>query len=93
MNKEKVVGVITIISAIVTLVSELFYFILPFILSHSFQLTSGKSGSIGIIRGADGPTAIYVAHQPSLHMFTIIAAMITAAGTAYLFIKRRKQNN
>jgi len=92
MNKERVVGIITIISAIVTLVSELFYFILPFILSHSFQLTSGKPGSIGIIGGVDGPTAIYVAHQPSLHLFTIIAAMITIAGIAYLFIKR-KQNN
>lgn len=91
MNKEKVVGIITIISAVVTLVSELFYFILPLLLSHSFQPTSGKQNSIGIIGGADGPTAIYIAHQPSLHMVTIIAAMITVAGIAYLLIKR-KQN-
>lgn len=92
MNKEKVVGIITIISAIAALISEIFYFILPILLSHSFQPTSDKPNSIGIIGGADGPTTIYIAHQPSLHLFTIIAAMITVAGIAYLFIKR-KQNN
>mgnify|MGYP000901805421 CR=1 FL=1 len=85
MNKEKVVGVITIISAIVTLVSELFYFILPFILSHSFQLTSGKSGSIGIIGGADGPTAIYVANKSSVYIFIAIFALLSITGVLYLF--------
>lgn len=89
---EKVVVIITVISTITILINEMFNFILPMLLSHIFQPDSSESGSLGIIGGADGPTAIFISHQPPLHLVTIIAAMITIAGISYQFIEKKRNN-
>lgn len=95
MKKERItkaVGILTIISAVITLISGIFNFLLPMYLLHKFQIDANGASSIGIIGGADGPTAIYVAGQSSSYSITVIFVLITIAGIAYrIFIIKPKK--
>ncbi len=44
----------------------------PF-LSNGFSMTPAESGSVGIIGGADGPTAIFVTTRLAPHLLSAIA--------------------
>lgn len=71
MGKEKLtmtVNILTIISAVITLISAAYSFLIPMFLWYKLQLNTSKASSIGIIGGADGPTAIYLTNQP---LFTL----------------------
>lgn len=92
MKKEKltkVVTILTIITATITLISVVFSFLIPMYLSYKFHIDTSKAGSIGIIGGADGPTAIYVTSQSSLHLGTVIFALLTVFGIIYLIVAKK----
>ncbi len=94
MGKEKLtmtVNILTIISAVITLISAAYSFLIPMFLWYKLQLNTSKASSIGIIGGADGPTAIYLTNQPHSHLITIIFALLTIGGIAYLICS--KKNN
>jgi Na+-transporting methylmalonyl-CoA/oxaloacetate decarboxylase beta subunit len=82
---KKVIVVLTIICVFITFISISLEFLLPLYLSHKFNIDRKDAASIGIIGGADGPTAIYLAGT-SKHMITIIFAVLAVLGVIYLLI-------
>lgn len=49
------------------------------------------SSSIGVIGGADGPTAIFVTTSDDFWIYVGVAAVIVAVVATVLIIKRRKK--
>jgi Na+-transporting methylmalonyl-CoA/oxaloacetate decarboxylase beta subunit len=76
----RVVTILTVITALITVVSAAYEFLLPTFISKTLHPGLGKTVSIGIIGGADGPTAIYLTGQPPFRMITAVFALLTAAG-------------
>ncbi|MDK2801606.1 MAG: hypothetical protein PWQ70_3225 [Clostridiales bacterium] len=96
MKKEKstkMITIFTVICALVAFISLFFSSLLPLYLSYKFKIDIRNAGSIGIIGGADGPTAIYVSGQSSSHLFTAIFALLTILGFIYLVVIKYKKNH
>ena len=52
-------------------------------------LTHGKASTIGVIGGADGPTAIFVTHSaPEWYQIVIPAAMVAVGIWGYLRLRK-----
>ncbi len=95
MKKAKILKMIkicTIICAAITVVASFGDFILVHILNlmHNSEVISGTAGSsIGIIGGADGPTAIYITSGSASPPYAIIFGILTILGIGLqLFIKK-----
>lgn len=56
----KVFNMVTIVTTTITFIFVAVSFLLPKYLSYKYHIDSSKVGSIGVIGGADGPTAIFV---------------------------------
>ncbi|MEN2776854.1 sodium ion-translocating decarboxylase subunit beta [Acetivibrio clariflavus] len=96
MKKEKstkMITIFTVICALVAFISLFFNSLLPLYLSYKFKIDTRDAGSIGIIGGADGPTAIYVSGQSSSHLFSAIFALLTILGFIYLVVIKYKKNH
>ena len=94
MKKErlrKVVTVLTIIAIMITLISVGFHFLLPKYLSCKYNIQAGNADSIGIIGGADGPTAIFVASgtSSSTYILTAIFALLSIGGILYVLFANK----
>lgn len=91
-KSKKVISILTVICALITLVCIFSDSLLKLYLSFRFKRNLMNAGSVGIIGGADGPTAVFVAGKLSLHWFTAIFALLTVLGIAYLIVtgKRRR---
>jgi len=88
--KYKVVFIATVICGLATMINIAYIFSLPLLLSFLFQKDLRGANTIGIIGGADGPTSIYVASSYNSHLITVILALITILGIAYLIMAKRK---
>ncbi|WHH58150.1 sodium ion-translocating decarboxylase subunit beta [Petroclostridium sp. X23] len=77
---SKIITVLTIASAIITVISAAFDFLLPIYLKYKFVMDKNTAGSIGIIGGADGPTAIFITTKSSSYLITIIFGLLTVSG-------------
>jgi len=95
LKKEKLiklVGVFTIITTIITVISAAFNFLIPMYLAYKLHTDTNKVASIGVIGGADGPTAIYVTNQSYANMIVVIFALLSITGIAYqIFAKKAKK--
>ena len=95
MKKEKslivrVVTVFTIICALVTFISAFSSSLLSLYLSYRFNINTRDASSIGIIGGADGPTAIFISGKSSFQLFT---ALLTILGGIYLVVIKYKNKH
>ena len=79
----RAVAILTVITAVITIVSAAYEFLLPMFLSFALHFDAREASSIGIIGGADGPTAIYITGHPPMRIITIVFASLTAAGVLY----------
>ncbi len=79
MKSTRIVMIFTIISTVITLVS----------VGFTLLMRRPEASSIGIIGGADGPTAVYVTSRLSPHVFTGIAGLISIVGMIYLFFNKK----
>ncbi|MBU5313842.1 sodium ion-translocating decarboxylase subunit beta [Tissierella carlieri] len=86
---RKVVTIFTVIAMAMTIISISFNSLLTMYLSYKLNNEVGKVSSIGIIGGADGPTAIYLTSQPHPYLFTVIFLLLSIAGALYLFFIRK----
>lgn len=96
MNKKrikKVVITLTVICVVTTIINIVYNFLLPMYLFYKMHTDLRDANSIGIIGGADGPTAIFVANSSSSNLFGIIIALPTIVGIAYLILSKRKEDN
>lgn len=91
LKNKKIITVLTIISAIIALVSASFSFILRMYLSYRFNIDSNSAASIGIIGGSDGPTSIFVTGTSSSSYITIIFGLLSMVGFVYLISMRKFQ--
>ncbi len=83
--------IITAICAGVLQLAIAFKAALPLILLR-LGASAPDASAVGIIGSADGPTSIFVssAGAISYSAFTVIMALLAAAGTAYLIFNGRK---
>jgi Na+-transporting methylmalonyl-CoA/oxaloacetate decarboxylase beta subunit len=85
----KVVTIVTLITTLITFISVVISFLIPRYLSYKYHTDSSKVDSIGIIGGADGPTAIFVTNQVYPHLITFIFALISMIGIVYLILAKK----
>jgi len=91
MKKEKstkMITIFTVICALVAFISLFSSYLLSLYLSHKFNIDTRDAGSIGIIGGADGPTAIYLSGQISSHWFTVVFTTLAILGIIYLIFAK-----
>ena len=95
-EKKKELGGVLLLAAsavmIVLSAAALFNdWIVSRILTAVFNFGSAESSSIGIIGGADGPTAIFVASSPSDSWLICIPTIIVVAVTIWHFVRKRNK--
>ena len=90
----RVVTILTLITAIITIISAAYEYMLPVFLSFVLHYDAREASSIGIIGGADGPTAIFLTGRPPVRVITAVFALITAAGIIcrHLLLKGENHN-
>ena len=91
MKKEKImkaIAILTILCGLLTFISLFTSYLLSLYLSHKFNIDTRDAGSIGIIGGADGPTAIYLSGQISSHWFTVVFTTLAILGIIYLIFAK-----
>ncbi len=82
---KKIVLSLTVITSIITVMNV-------FLPRLFFNILLGKkeASSIGIIGGADGPTAIFLAGKTSFNFMAYIVAFIAIGGIIYLIMTRKE---
>ncbi|HAA25909.1 MAG TPA: hypothetical protein DCE11_07320 [Ruminiclostridium sp.] len=89
-----IITTLTVICALAALVSAFSGPLLSLYLSYKFNVNTKDASSIGIIGGADGPTAVFVSGHVNSHWFTVVFAMLTILGIVYLLkTKHSKDRN
>lgn len=87
-----VVAVFTVICGIISLVSAFFKPLLTLYLANKSNIDIKNAASVGIIGGADGPTAIFISDQGKSSWFTVVFALLTILGAVYLFFEKYKKH-
>lgn len=90
-KSKKVIALLTIITSLITFISLSYNCFLQKYASYRFNINSKQAVSIGIIGGADGPTAIFIASKSYSNAITIISALLSIIGFVYLFYIKRFQ--
>lgn len=83
------VRILTLLSAVAASISGSFEFLLPLYVAYKFKMSLNENSTIGIIGGADGPTAVFVTKQSSHISITLILLVIAILGTAYQIYTKR----
>lgn len=88
-----VIIIVTVLCFIVTVVTMSFDFLLPFYLSHKYNIDLRGASSIGIIGAVDGPTSIFISNLSALSAsnLTVIFTLLSIIGMTYLFITKEKK--
>lgn len=89
---RKVVKIATILCLVITMCSVLYKQLLLLYLSLKYRSDFSDASAIGIIGGADGPTAIYVSNSNSFPLLSIIFMSLTMIGIIYLHFTKKKSN-
>jgi len=88
---RKAVIVIAIIATIGALTSASLRFGIQMYIFNRFHIKADQAGSIGIIGGADGPTAIFLTGSSPLYLATIVFTLLSIVGFLYIFFTRKFQ--
>jgi Na+-transporting methylmalonyl-CoA/oxaloacetate decarboxylase beta subunit len=91
MKKRKLIGILTIIAVIITLIYGTMEYIVPILIKYQFIFDHTVS-SIGIIGAADGPTSILIAKEVAPDFIGIIFAACSITGIIYLIITKYGKN-
>lgn len=92
LKKSRLLKVSTYISSGITILLALTYLFKNIIFYIFLRISSGGADSIGIIGGADGPTAIFVATKIG-HLSLEILILIFAVITTILFLLKTANKN
>ncbi|QZY54161.1 sodium ion-translocating decarboxylase subunit beta [Crassaminicella profunda] len=87
MKKVKILKIATYVSGAITILLGFIYFFKDFIWHMLFKMPSESASSIGIIGGADGPTAIFIATSTGISLELLI--FIFGGITTILFLLKR----
>jgi len=92
-SKSIIIAALTVICALIALTGAFSGPLLALYLSYKFKINAKDAGSIGIIGGADGPTAIFVSGHNNSHWFTAIFALLAILGVIYLLKTKHSKNS
>lgn len=92
LKLRKVITILTYISIAIMIISIGFNFLLPTYLLSKIDNEMDRGGSIGIIGGADGPTAVYITGQSYPYLLIILSTLFSVVGILYLFFTRKYLN-
>ena len=81
---NKIITVLTIISTLITIISASFKPLLLIYIHIKFKMDTRDASAVGIIGGADGPTAIFLGNKSGFLLFTIVFALLSISGIIYL---------
>ena len=84
----RVVTILTVITAVITIIGAAYEYLLPGFLSFVLHFNAKEASSIGIIGGADRPTAIFLTDWPPVRVITAVFALLTAVGILCRFLLR-----
>jgi|LSQX01.2.fsa_nt_gb Na+-transporting methylmalonyl-CoA/oxaloacetate decarboxylase beta subunit len=90
---RKTIIILTIITTIITIASASWKFIMRMYIQYKFQNSTdnyNSASSIGIIGGADGPTAIFISGIPYSGIITFVFALLSALGITYLILTSKR---
>jgi Na+-transporting methylmalonyl-CoA/oxaloacetate decarboxylase beta subunit len=85
--------ILTVIMAVITIICAAYEFLLPGFLSFALHFDTKEASSIGIIGGADGPTAVFLTGRLPVRVFTAVFALFTAAGILCRHLLLKGQNH
>jgi len=85
---KKVITILTITCALIAFINAFSSYFLLLFLAKKFNVDTRKAGSIGIIGGADGPTAIFMSGHTSKRLITVIFGILAILGVIYLVITK-----
>jgi len=89
MEKAKLRKLVRIL-VIISIIFVSLYFLFPMYISYKFNREVEKDATIGIIGGADGPTAIYLGSQASSYIIPFIFILLIIAGVLYLYFTKKQ---
>ena len=92
---RKIIVALTIITTIITIVSASWEFIMRMYIQYRFQISTdnyNSASSIGIIGGADGPTAIFLSGKQYSSIITLLFALLSAVGIIYLILTSKRNH-
>lgn len=85
---NKIITILTITCGFIAFISTFSSSLLSLYLSYKFNKDIRNESSIGIIGGADGPTAIYLSRQAYAHLIPVIFGGLAILGIIYLLITK-----
>ena len=89
-NLIKIIRACTIISAVLTVVLG----IGDFVFQHILNTALGKeTSSVGIIGGADGPTAVFIATKSSEFSLVLVFCILTLIGLLLQIVLKKRNSN
>ena len=91
--KRKIIFVLTVLSAIISLFSAVYEFLLPLYLSYIFSSKTSNTHAVTMIGGADGPVSILVNNSMVSYLITMIPMILTVIGIIYLIASKNSRNN
>lgn len=90
----KTVTIFTVICALLAFISACISLFLPLYLNYKFNnIDTRNASSIGIIGGADGPTAVILSGNSFSLLVTAFFSLLTILGLIYLLIARYKKKH
>lgn len=93
-RRQRIIAIVlTAVTTIITIVSASWKFIICMYLQYKFQISAddyASTSSIGIIGGADGPTAIFISGKQDLDITTFIFALLSVVGIIYLILTSKR---
>ena len=96
-QKRDVCGILLVcVSAVLSLLSLYTLFsdrIVSWMLTKRYQINTMEASSIGIIGGADGPTAIFVTtvKSPGSNWVIYLSTVLAIGVTVWHFVRKRKK--
>ncbi|MDF2844495.1 MAG: hypothetical protein K0R00_2921 [Herbinix sp.] len=88
--QRRVVLILTIIFALMTISSLAFNYGLPLYIKKMGGFSWKDASAIGVIGSADGPTSILLSNSKYSLITTLGSLLMTLAGLTYLIFKKRK---
>lgn len=89
MEKAKLRKLVRIL-VIISIIFVSLYFLFHMYISYKLTREVEKPATIGIIGGADGPTAIYLGRQSSSYIVSFIFILLIIAGVIYLYFTKKQ---
>jgi Na+-transporting methylmalonyl-CoA/oxaloacetate decarboxylase beta subunit len=85
------IAILTVITGIIVFYQLAIRYLVPMYLRFKYSVSTNDASAIGIIGGADGPTAIYLTNSNQKELFPVFL-LLFIMGIMYFIINRLRRN-